>query len=199
MDYKKGIVFTTYFDKVENLVKKSNDISNEINSFYNNNLLKKQSIKLESILSFLWRKSISNYSFLLTKFTDLFTINSKFEFKNINNFNSQFEQHLLKKKISFKRLNPNLLFINQSLLFITITKFDSKALLKLLKKFHSKYYIFLLILNKRVYEQVLKIDKINLLSNIKVIDSGKFLKLDFEIFRKHKLLENSQINSNVLS
>ena len=199
MNYKEGVVFTPYFINIKNLSEKSADVSKEINNFFNRNLLKKQDINIKSIATLLWRNNISNNPFLLTKFADLFSPNSQYDFNHLSSFNSQLERQLFKKHIDFKRLNPNLLFINQNSLFITIFEFDPQALLKLLKKFHSKYFIFLLILNEEVYEEVLKIDKIDFLSNIKVINSEKFLKLDFDVFEQKKILENPQINSNILS
>lgn len=199
MNYKEGVIFTPYFVSVKTITEKADNLGKEINSFFNLNLLKKQSINLKSVASFLWRFNIFNNSYLLTKFIDLFSPSSHFDFNNLNNFNSQFEHHLFKKHLSFKRLNPNLLFINQNSLFITIFEFEPQELLKLLKKFHSKYFIFLLILDERVYEEVLKIDKIDFLSNIKVFNSEKFLDLDFDVFKRKKLLENPQINSNILS
>ena len=199
MNYKEGVVFTPYFINIKNLSEKSADVSKEINNFFNRNLLKKQDINIKSIATLLWRNTISNNPFLLTKFADLFSPNSQYDFNHLSSFNSQLERQLFKKHIDFKRLNPNLLFINQNSLFITIFEFDPQALLKLLKKFHSKYFIFLLILNEEVYEEVLKIDKIDFLSNIKVINSEKFLKLDFDVFEQKKILENPQINSNILS
>ena len=199
MNYNEGVVFTPYFVNIINLFEKSTDFSKEINNFFNLNLLKKQCINLKSLASLLWRNQVSNDYFSLTKFNALFSTSSQYDFTNLSSFNSQLEQHLLKKRIAFKRLNQNLLFINQHSLFITIFEFDPQALLKLLKKFHSKYFIFLLILNDEVYEEVLKIDKIDFLSNIKVINSEKFLKLDFNDFKEIKMLENPQINSNILS
>ena len=182
MDYKEGVILNPYFVSIKKITEKTTDLGKEINNFFNLNILKKQSIKMKSVASLLWRVNIFNSSYLLTKFIDLFSPNSLFEFNNLSNFNSQFEQYLFQNNVSFKRLNPNLLFINQNSLFITIFKFDSQELLKLLKKFHLKYFIFLLILDENVYEEVLKIDKI-----------------DFLIFKQKKLLENPQVNSNILS
>jgi len=199
MNFKEGVVFTPYFVNIENSTEKSADLGKEINIFFNLNLLKKQSIDVKSVASLLWRNHTCNCSYLLKIFVDLFTTNFQFDFNNLSNFNAQFEQSLSKRHISFKRLNLNLLFINQNSLFIAIMEFNSQTLLKLLKKFHSKYFIFLFILDEKVYKEVLKIDKIDYLSNIKVINSEKFLNMDFEVFKRKKLLENPQINSNILS
>jgi hypothetical protein len=199
MNFKEGVVFTPYFVNIENSTEKSADLGKDINNFFNLNLLKKQTIDLKSVASLLWRNYTCNCSYLLNKFVDLFTANFQFDFHNLSNFNAQFEQYLSERHISFKRLNLNLLFINQNSLFIAIMEFNSQTMLKLLKKFHSKYFIFLFILDEKVYEEVLKIDKIDFLSNIKVLNSEKFLNLDYDVFKRKKLLENPQINSDILS
>jgi len=199
MNYKQGIVFTPYFVNLKNKTDNCADLGKEINDFFNQALLIKQSLRLKSVPSLLWRCNLHTNYFIFTKFIDLFSKSAQYDFNNLNDFNSQFEQILFKKHISYKRLNPNLLFINQTSLFITINKFDPQELLKLFKKYHAKYFIFLLIFDEEVYEEVLKIDKIDFLSNIKVLNSEKFLALDYEVFKRKNILENPQINSNILS
>ena len=199
MNYKQGIVFTPYFVNLRKQTEKYTDLGMKINDFFNQVLLKKQSLRLKSVPSLLWRCNFNPNYFDFTKFIDLFSKSSQYDFNNLNNFNSQFEQSLFKNHISYKRLNPNLLFINQTSLFITINKFDPQVLLKLFKKYHAKYFIFLLIFNEEIYEEVLKIDKIDFLTNIKVLNSEKFLALDLKVFKRKNILENPQIDGNILS
>jgi len=199
MNCNQGIVFTPYFVNIKNLTEKITNLGKEINDFFNQTLLKKQNICLKNVPLLLWRGNIFTDYYNFTAFIDLFSQSSQYDFNDLNNFNSQFDQSLFKNQISYKRINPNLLFINQNSLFIAIDKFAPQILLKLLKKFHAKYYIFLLILDEEVYEEVLKIDKIDFLSNIKVLNTAKFLALDFKVFKQKKILENPQINSNILS
>ena len=86
-------------------------------------------------------------------------------------------------KLRFKRLNRNLIIIEQNVLFYSASILDSKLILKILKRYYSKFNIFLLILNDSEYDKLLKINKIDILNNVEVLDSNKFTKLDFKVFK----------------
>lgn len=199
-DNSSNLIITAYFiDKRKN--NKSNaKIENEINEFFNQYLLEKQKINLREIYSVLWRFKISNKLFFFSNFSELFRNEKRYDFQDISKFNLQFEYNLLKKHIKFKRLNKNLLFIEQKALFFSTIHLDFELILKLLKRYCSKYLIYILILNERDYNILLRyLDKINLLENVKVMSLNDFSSLKIDVFKKNFILKNAQIDGDILS
>lgn len=199
-DNSSNLIITAYFiDKRKN--NKSNvKIENEINEFFNQYLLEKQKINLREIYSVLWRFKISNKLFFFSNFSELFRNEKRYDFQDISKFNLQFEYNLLKKHIKFKRLNKNLLFIEQKALFFSTIHLDFELILKLLKRYRSKYLIYILILNERDYNILLRyLDKINLLENVKVMSLNDFSSIKIDVFKKSFILKNAQIDGDILS
>jgi len=77
-----------------------------------------------------------------------------------------------------RRTNPY-----QRILFYSASTLDSKVILKILKRYYSKFKIFILILNNKEYEKLLKINKIDLLNNVQVLNPNKFINLNFKVFK----------------
>lgn len=173
-----------YFVEFNNNINPNENIDHKINDFYNYELLLKQKLELARFFNFLWRFDIFNNNISFNDFSELFIESSEqYDFHDLIKFNSQFETNLLKQKLRFKRLNRNLIIIEQNVLFYSASILDSKLILKILKRYYSKFNIFLLILNDSEYDKLLKINKIDLLNNVEVLDSDKFTKLDFKVFK----------------
>jgi len=173
-----------YFVEFNNNINHNENIDHKINDFYNYELLLKQKLALTRFFYFLWRFDIFNNNISFNDFSELFVESSEqYDFHDLIKFNSQFETNLLKQKLRFKRLNRNLIIIEQNVLFYSASILDSKLILKILKRYYSKFNIFLLILNDSEYDKLLKINKIDILNNVEVLDSNKFTKLDFKVFK----------------
>jgi len=174
----------TYFVEYNNIFNPQERIDEKINNFYNYELLLKQGMKLSRFFNFLWRFDIFNNNVSLKECSVLFKESSKkYNFHDLIKFNSQFEANLLKQNLQFKRLNQNLIFIEQRILFYSASTLDSKVILKILKRYYSKFKIFILILNNKEYEKLLKINKIDLLNNVQVLNPNKFINLNFKVFK----------------
>ena len=174
-------------------------LETEINKFLGYELLKKKKIGISKFHHLLWRLGFSNHTNIFNNFSGLFTNKNYYNFKELSRFNTQFEHRLLKNNLKFKRINQNLLFIEQRYLFYTSHNLDYKLMLKILIKYYSKYFICFLILNEITYDNLRKIEEINLLNNVKLMDPIKFLKLSMDFFRNNVFLKNPQIDSNILS
>lgn len=185
-----NIVISSYFVEKrrnnENLI----NMESEINNFFNCTLIEKLNVSIEAIFRLLWRFEISNKYFLLNEISELFLKDSQYNLRSISKINLQFEHKLLKNQINFNRLNKNLLLIEQHSLFLIFLHINFKLILELIKKHYPKYHIYILSLNEREYHKLLKIDKIKLLKNIKIVDPKEFQSFNVEIFKKNLFLEN---------
>ncbi|MHA1660410.1 MAG: hypothetical protein ACTSUT_14960 [Promethearchaeota archaeon] len=161
------------------------NIETEMNNFFNYHLLKKQNVDLKVIPPFLWRSHIYNNFFLFKDVLDLFLIKNQYSLHD-------FENKLLKNQIEYKRLNKNLIFIEQHFLFLQLQILNLKVILDIIKKYYSRFFIYILILNEKDYIKLLKIDKISLLKNIKILNPDNFFNFDINVFKKNLLLENTQ-------
>ena len=189
IDRESNVNITIYFVEIKNQTKLNEKIDYKINNFYNNDLLSKQSIEIKSFFNLLWRSEILNNRFLFKDFSDLFNLNNQYDFDDLIKFNFQFETNLRKKKIKLKIVNKNLFFIEKWVLFYFSPILESKVILEILRRYSSQFYIYILIMKDEQYDQLLKIEQIEFLKNVVALNSSKFLKLDFNIFKYLKLEE----------
>jgi len=194
------IQFSTSFMDVRKELKDLIRFETEINDFFNYDIIKRKKIGFNKIFLLLWRYGSTDYFYEFSNYSDLFlgSKNSS-DFKNITKFNIQFEHNLVNKEIKFKRLNQNLLFINQHTLFYTAPNLDYKAILTILKKYYSKYFLYFLILNEFEYSKLLEINGITMLDNVKLLSLNEFSHFNFKVFKNNHVLKNTQIDSDILS
>lgn len=198
-DIQDNIIFTTNFVDMRNNFNSIDKFELEINKIFDYNLLEKKKCGLNNVFYLLWRFGISSDSYRFNDFSELFLDEIHYDFKDLSKFNAKFEDNLINKHIKFKRLNQNLLFIEQHSLFYTSTNLDYKLILKILKKYYLKYFIYILILNDNEYNKLLKIEKINWLKKAKMLCPEEFLNFNFNVLRNNVLLKNTQIDGDVLS
>ena len=172
----------------------------EIKDFFNYDIIKKKKIEINKIFLLLWRYGSTDNFHEFNNYSDLFLDRKNLsDIKNIAKFNIQFEQNLVNKEIEFKRLNQNLLFINQHILFYTAPNLDYKGILRILKKYYSKYFLYFLILNEYEYSKLLEINGIIMLDDIKLLSLNEFSHFNFKVFKNNHVLKNTQIDSDILS
>jgi len=182
----RDALLSAYFIDVKN--QKNNDpihLEDEVNSFFNYYLLKKHNLNLTDISYYLFRFNITNDYSLSNNILELFLSQKQYNFNDLNQFNLHFEKNLRKNDLDFNRLNRNLLFIEQKILFLTLENLDFNLLLRLCKKYYLKYTIYILILDDKEYDKILNVDKIQLLESIKIIRYKDFLNFDFKRFKKN--------------
>ena len=183
VDLRNNITLANYFVEIKNEVKFNQNIDLKINNFYSYDLFVKEPLEIKRFFNFLLRHEILNDTFLFKEFSGLFNCETKYDFQDLMKFNSQFETDLLKNNISFKRLNQNLIFIENRALFYYSPIIESKIILEILKRFSSEFRVYILIINDDEYEHLLRIDKIESLKNVIALNSSKFLNLDFKNFK----------------
>jgi len=84
--------------------------------------------------------------------------------------NKEFEDCLITNNIEYVRLSKNLIFIEYSYVFLILENLDSNIIYKVIEKYHSKYLIYILILNDLGNRELQKIKSIKLIENIKILN-----------------------------
>jgi len=176
-------IFSYFTVILENKENKTN-IMNEVNAFFNIPLLEKKEISIKKIGLLLWRYPLFNNNYSFKDLSDLFKKKNYNNFEDIHQFNHYFEQMLKKMQINYARINENMLFIFKNVLFITFFECDPKILLKIFKKYYSKYMIYLLVFNEIDLNELLRME-IDLLRNVKILNINDFFELDLLVFRNN--------------
>ena len=188
-DNDEEIKFYVYFTEL--IIKKEGSFNteNNINSFFNCKVMKRQSIKIKEFHNYLWRKGIFDNFFLLKYYSHLFIGNYPNDSQDLLTFNQEFEQNLLKNDVKFIRFSNYLLFIEKTFLFLTMSKLKSELIQQIIQKYLPKYFIYILVLNKQDAKKLLEIKSIISLKNVQILNLDELSKLDFKIFQRQ--LENS--------
>jgi hypothetical protein len=183
IDNNDEIEIHPYF--VENVIKNDNlfNIEKKVNTFFDNDILKRRNLKIRELYNYLWRLGISSEHFPLKYFNSLFTTQNQDDLTKLLKFNKIIEQNLLNHQIEFIRLSKNLIFIEEKILILILLKLDSEYIQKIIEKYHSKYCLYITILSKEELEKLLNISNFKSLNNIQILNSDEIINLDFSIFR----------------
>jgi len=183
INFIEEIQICPYFVEVSNKLNYTSDIAKKVNNFFDNNILKKQNVKIKKLFNYLWRLRISDDAYLLKFFYNLFITKEHYFLPLLLKFNSKFEQNLINNKIKFTRLSNKLLLVEQAFLIVVLPILESNYIQRIIKKYYLKYLIYFFLLNKLDYEKLSKIKEINKLKNIKVILPDNISNFDLKIFK----------------
>jgi len=191
VDFSDNIKILSYFVEESKLYEDVNSIEKNVNPFFNIVLLEKLKINIKDLFKFLWRLGISDNFYLLEDLKDLFLSEDQNTLSELMSFNSKFELNLLNNQIEFKRLSKHLIFIEQWCIFLVLTLLDSNLIRKIIEHYHSKYFIYILILNEKEYDKLFEIKELKLLKKIKIMHSDEFSTFNFKTLKNSSYLENS--------
>jgi len=188
---RQKIVTNAYFlDIKRDIDSNPINIDKEINKLYDCELFKKSDLNMSSIYRILWRLNVSDNFYAINNDADIFFSLSHFNFQDISKFNTQFVKNLQLNNLDYYRLKPNLFFIEEKVLFLILEGNNLRDIKKLLEKFFSQYFIFILILNQKEYRKLIESNEVSLLDNLKILNFKDFLILDFLELNKENLLKN---------
>ena len=188
----ENIVSNAYFIDIRyEKDRKSLDIEEEINSLFKCELFKKSVINLNRLYCILWRANLSEIFYNLTQDADIFLSLSQYNFQNLSKFSIQFDKALCLNQIEFHTLKPNLFFIEDKILFLIQKVYNPIEISRILEKFLSKYYIFILILNMDEYKKLIQSNNIRLMENIKTLNFKEFIKFNISNMKNEYILKNS--------
>ncbi|TFG12855.1 MAG: hypothetical protein EU531_10195 [Promethearchaeota archaeon] len=169
-----------YIDYIDDLNHQVFDLVSVVNEFFNIELICQLNLEIKKLFLLLLR-------YRLTKNTNYFQDTSKihnleyyYNYKNLLDFTNEFNELLEANEIQFHQLNKNLYILEQSTLVIILVTVRFKFLLNILKKFRSKFNLLLIILNDKGYEDLLKIEKISTIPNLKILNYEEFCHFDLK-------------------
>jgi len=169
-------VLTCYLINIIKNEELNNLFCEEMNNFYGDKLLTKITLDISDLGNILWRLPIEKSYQFYADFSELF---EKYYPSKILDFISLLEEKLLEMKTSFIKLNQNMLIIKRKILFIINFKVDLNYLKKIIDRYYSKYYIYLVIINQREYQRLSKVKKINMLNGLKIMNKSEFIDFKF--------------------
>ena len=188
----ENIVSNAYFIDIRyEKDRKSLDVEEEVNNLFNCELFKKLTIRLNHLYSILWRANLSEIFYNLTQDADIFLSLSHYNFQDLSKFSVQFNKVLRLNQIEFHTLKPNLFFIEDKILFLIQKVYNPIEISRILEKFLSKYYIFILILNMDEYKKLIQSNNIRLMENIKTLNFKEFIKFNISKMKNEYVLKNS--------
>jgi hypothetical protein len=167
------------------------DIEDEVNNLFKCELFKKSVIHLNRLYCILWRANISEIFYNLTQDADIFLSLSQYNFQDLSKFSIQFDKVLRLNQIEFHIFKPNLFFIEDKILFLILKVYNPVEISRILEKFFSKYYIFILILDMDEYKKLIQSNKIRSLENIKTLNFKDFIKFNISNMKNEYILKNS--------
>jgi hypothetical protein len=158
-------------------------IKDKTNQFFESEFLVEIDLSLENIFKILWRIPISkNNSFLFKSYKNIFLFNENRMVREIR-FDERLKAKLVENNIKYMEINQNIFLIKNKDLFLIVDKLDFKLIFQIIKKFYSKYFIYIFILTEKIYKALMKVEKINLLKQIRIISPNKIKKFKYEKVR----------------
>jgi len=183
------IKFSLYFTEIITNKEDSFNTEKDVNSFFNYNVIKRHNIKIKEFHNYIWRKGIFNNSFLLKYYSHLFLSNKSTGSKDLLTFNQEFERNLEKNEVKSIRFSNYLILIENTFLFLTMPKLKSGFIQRIIQKYLSKYFIYILVLNEEDAKKLLEIKSFTSMKNVKILNLEEISKFNFKIFKRQ--LENS--------
>ena len=178
-DYDNLITRSLYINVRDKIQEDETIIEEEINDFFDRELLKNIKINLNDVFSILWRKPLNKNKQLFSKLPD-WGIQSDEKLKEIVN---EIEYNLKEKNINFQKINPLLFFIEQNIIFLIAKEADINHISKILNKYYSKYKIIILIIEEEEHEKLNKIEKITQLKDLKIMDMSIFSQFNYSTLK----------------
>ncbi|MFX0009887.1 MAG: hypothetical protein ACFE9R_06210 [Candidatus Hermodarchaeota archaeon] len=154
------------------------NLENEINSLYESPIFKAINIKLQSFYKILWRKALGLEFSVVKDLFELFLTFSVYDFQNSNLFIDQLQKMFRLNKIEVHKLNPNLLHVSPSALYLTLNNADIGLVEKVITEYKTTHKIYLIDLSTKDSHNS-KLKNIELIQNLKLLTFKDIINLDF--------------------
>jgi hypothetical protein len=155
-------------------------IKDKINQFYESEFLVEIDLTSENIFKVLWRIAFSeDESFRFKSYKNIFLFNDNLKVREMR-FNERLETKLVENNIKYIEISQNLFLIKEKDLFLIVDKINFKLIFQLIKKFYSKYFIYIFVLTEKIYKVLMKVEKIDLLKQIRIISPNKIKDFRYE-------------------
>lgn len=175
---------STYFVEIMSEAKSEIDIVKETNEFFKIELIKQLKPNLESIFKYLWRLPLTSSNYLVNNIDELYSLEEKYDFQNIEKLMIQIEHQLLEHKVDYQILNDNTILINNKIIFSILSTPDLDSIIEMVKNNIDIYQVYILVVNNEVYLNITKIEYVSEIENLKILNSEAFINLNFEDFKR---------------
>lgn len=182
-DLSENLTISSYFVEVRNFPRKDVHIEDEVNNFFNCDLISKLNVQEKYLSRVFWRLRLLNKFYPFEEIKHIFTTQCEYTFQNLSELNLQIEYNLRKHNIRFKRISKTIILIDQRILFLVMRKIKIDLIKSVLNKFYSKYWLYILIIDWNEYKKIIESKELKELKNVKVLNTDDFLNLDLKIFK----------------
>ncbi len=175
--HNKIITTPLYICVSEKLQEDKTFIEEDINNFFEWELIKNIRLNFNDVFSIIWRKPLKNNN-QISKIQSDCGIQTEIKL-TLREITDEIECSLNNYNISFQKINPCLFFIEQKIIFLITKEADINHISKILNKYYSKYKIIILIIEEEEYDKLNKIEKISQLKDLKVLDMDVFSQFNY--------------------
>ncbi len=183
-----NIIYTSsYIIEVEENISKSRDFIRELNEFYGITLFYQQNINLKDFYKLFWRINVNEKWVYWNKVIEIFPIR-----KNLKNESeNKISKALIKKfnihSLKYVQLNKDLYLVEKKIVIYLVHELKSDELIKLIKRYFLKYFIYFIIIKKEHYDKIEKHRIFKSFENISFFYIKDFLLLNLHhLINKYK-------------
>ncbi len=182
---RKGFLIFTFKKDFTNIIQttfylidiNSNDdsvinIQKELNEFYGITLIKKIELNFKDFFRIFWRLNVSENWFYYKKIK-IFFIPQKLP-ENYQKVFDSLERKFKEDHVNYIQINKDFFLIEKKYI-VFVLSINSDVLIKLLKKFASKYLVYIIIIKKEQYIKMKKYINVNVSKNFTFIHLDDFL------------------------
>jgi len=173
IDNNNKIVFFPIYIEILNEDLEKPDNREKFNNFFNCDLFKLYSLKINHFGLLLWKLPITKKSYHLSEFIKVFEKKGETIFFKI-------EENLINKGMNHLKINNKMYLIEKKILFIIISNMNPIFIKKIIERYYNKYFILILFLHREDYLNLKEeIKNINSLRFLKVMNKEEFKKLNY--------------------
>lgn len=179
-----------FVDFIEDLASQTPNLELQVNDFFGTDLITRIKLDIKRIFSPLWRYRLTNNHTSFQDISEIQNIECFYNIKVIPNFNQKFKELLEVNKLEFHQFSQNLFFVERSTLVIIVATKKFKFLLNLIKKYRVKFFLLVIVLNEEGYDDLMKMENLNTIPNLKIINYEEFCQFDLKSIKTIEKLEN---------
>jgi len=180
-DYISAEIY--FIEFIEDLKSQISNLEFVVNEFFGIDLLCKLKLEIKGIFSPLFRYRLMKNNYASQDISKIQNLEYFYNYKYLLSFTDEFRELLEANSLEFHQFSQNLFFVEQTTLVIILATRQFKFLLNLIKKYRSKFYLLVIVLNSKGYYELMKMEKINTIPNLKIINYEEFCQFDLKTIK----------------
>lgn len=179
-----------YVEFIEDLSIQIPDLELDVNNFFGSDLISKINLEIKKLFIPLWRYRLKNNHSSFQDSSKIHNLEYFYDYKVLLNFNQKFRELLEVSALEFHQFSRNLFFVEQSTLIVILATIKFKFLLNLIKKYRSKFFLLVIILNDKGYDNLMEMKNLNTIPNLKILNYEEFCQFDLKSIKTIEKLKN---------